>query len=166
MPEIGESVMLNYAARLDDGREFESTWRTGSPLEVIIGEGQLFPKVERTICEMLPGEERTIMLSADEAYGTYDDDLIITVPGSNIPNAENMPEGRYVEIKTEQGTIRAKVLYADADNVVLDCNHELAGYDVIFDIELVSIVHKSAIERELHSDGCACGCQKLKEQIG
>lgn len=166
MPEIGESVLVNYAGRLGDGREFESTWRVGKPLEVKIGSGRLLPQVEKAICEMFPGERKTLNLDASDAFGDYDDDLVITVPAQNLPNADHLPVGRYIELKTPNGDIRAKVVSTDESHVVLDCNHELAGHDVTFDIELVSVIHPSAIDRELHPQGCACGCDRLKEQIG
>lgn len=166
MAEIGEVALINYSCHLDDGREFESNLRVGEPLEVKLGSGKLLPLVEKTICDMNPGDCKTIRLEPEQAYGTYDEDLVLTVPKSNMPNAENLPVGEFIEIKTDNGMIRAKVVSLDSESIVLDCNHELAGQAVSFDIELLSIIHEAAIDRELHPVGCACGCDKLKEQIG
>lgn len=166
MAEIGEVALIDYSGRLDDGREFESTKRIGEPLEVKIGSGRLLPLVEKAICDMNPGDRKTIRLEPEQAYGAYDEDLVIAVPKSTMPNAENLPVGGFIEIKADDNTIRAKVVSVDSDSIVLDCNHELAGQAVTFDIELLSIIHETAIDRELHPAGCACGCDKLKEQIG
>ncbi len=166
MAEIGEVAQVHYRGRLDDGREFENSKRSGGPLEVKLGSGRLLPTVERVICEMNPGEERTIRLEPEQAFGAYDEELLISVPAVQLSNASAMPVGEYVEIKTEAGTIRAKVVSANPDTIVLDCNHELAGQAVTFDIQLLAIIHESAIERELYPQGCACGCDRLKEQIG
>ncbi len=166
MAEVGEVAQIQYTGTLDDGREFESTRRTGKPLEVKLGSGRLLPAVEHTLCEMLPGEKRTIRLEPAQAYGEYDESLVITVPADRLPNSAQLPLGEYIEIKTDRGTIRAKVISVDSDSVVLDCNHELAGQAITFELELLSIIRESAIGRELHPAGCACGCDKLKEQIG
>ncbi len=166
MAEIGEVALINYSGYLDDGREFESNRRSGEPLEVKLGSGRLLPLVEKTICDMNLGERKTIRLEPEQAYGTYDEDLVITIPKDTLPNAESLPVGDFIEIKTDGGVIRAKVLSVDSGSIVLDCNHELAGQAVSFDIELLSIIHEAAIDRELHPAGCACGCDKLKEQIG
>lgn len=166
MPEIGESVLLNYVGKLEDGREFESTLRAGSPLEVVLGKGRLLPLVEKAIYEMLPGQRRTVNLKAADAFGEYDDSLVITAPAARLAHTKDLPVGEYIELKMPQGTVRAKVIAANDDEITLDCNHELAGHDVTFDLELVSVMHPSAIQRELHPEGCACGCDKLREQLG
>lgn len=166
MADIGEVALINYRGRLDDGREFESSERIGGPLEVKIGAGRLLPSVERAICEMNPGDRKTIRLEPEQAYGLYDEGLVLEVPADRLPNAQDLPAGKYIEVKTDRGTIRAKVVSVGAESVVLDCNHELAGQAVTFDIDLLSFVRESAIDRELHPAGCACGCDKLKEQIG
>ncbi len=166
MAELGEIAQVHYCGRLDDGREFESSIRAGEPLEVRLGSGRLLPAVERVICEMNPRERRTVRLVPDQAFGPYDESLVITVPADRLPSASAMPVGEFVEVKTDAGTLRAKVVSVDDRAVVLDCNHELAGQAVTFDIELLAVIHESAISRELHPAGCACGCDKLKEQIG
>ena len=166
MAELGEVVRINYAGRLDDGREFESSWRTGKPLDAKLGSGRLLPQVESVLCEMLPGERRTVRLTPDRAYGDYDETLIQTIPLDRLPNADQLPVGEYIEIKTAQGTIRAKVLSVDDEGITLDLNHELAGKAVTFDLELLAIIHETAIHKELHPEGCGCGCDRLKEQIG
>lgn len=43
---------------------------------------------------------------------------------------------------------------------------ELADHDITLEIDLIAVEAKDAIERELHPQGCACGCDKLKEAIG
>ena len=165
MAESGDCVRVHYVGLLDDGREFESSHRKGEPLEVRIGAGRLLPRVEDAICDMRPGERRIIHLDQEDAYGVYDSALIQSVPACLIPNADELPVGDYIEIETPAGILRAKVISADGEKIVLDCNHELAGQAVTFVIDLVSIVRETAIERELHPQGCGCGCSILKEQL-
>lgn len=166
MAEIGETVLVHCVGTLDDGREIQNSRLAGEPLQVKIGAGALLPALEGAICDMLPGDHRTVRLSPEQAYGAYDDALVQHVPANLLPNAENLPVGGFVGLQTRAGDIRAKVVSVSDGEVVLDCNHELAGHALTFDIEMISVQHESAIHRELHPAGCACGCDKLKAQIG
>ena len=166
MAEFGETVLTHCVGRLDDGREFQNTRLTDEPLVVKIGERKLLPLLERALCDMLPGDHRTLRLEPQETYGCYDEQLIKHVPAHLLPNAGQLPVGDYIDLKTRMGSLRAKVLSVDGEEAVLDCNHELAGQALTFELELVSVVHESAVHRELHPEGCACGCDKLKQQIG
>lgn len=166
MAEFGEKALVHLTGMLDDGREFQNTRMSGEPVVVTIGAGKLVPGVEQALLDMLPGDSRTVRLEPGQAYGAYDESLVQRVPAALIPNAGDLPVGNYIDLRTSAGAVRAKVVSADADEVVLDCNSELAGKSVTFDVELLRIVHDSAVHRELHPAGCACGCDKLKQQIG
>ena len=165
MADIGEKVLVHCVGTLDDGREVENTRRAGEPLAVTIGAGRLPGALEGLICNMLPGDRRTARFAPEQLYGMYDEQLVQTVPVQLIPNAGALPVGGYIELGTKMGPLRAKVVSVGDDAIVLDCNHELAGQAITYDVEMISIVHDSAIERELHPAGCACGCHKLKEQL-
>ena len=118
MAEYGETVLVNYAGTLDDGREFESTWRSGEPIEVKIGAGRLLPGVEKAIGEMLPGQRKRVVLTAAEAYGDYDEQLVQHLPASALPNADKLPVGNYIELNTRAGQLRAKVVSVDEHEIV------------------------------------------------
>ncbi|MBP3866935.1 MAG: FKBP-type peptidyl-prolyl cis-trans isomerase [Eggerthellaceae bacterium] len=165
MAEIGEIVLVNCVGKLDDGTVFQDSRLAGEPLSVKIGAGSLLPRVEAALCDMLPGERRSIRLTPDQAFGVYDAGLVQSVQADLIADSEHLPRGGFIELRTKIGMLRAKVISVDADQAVLDFNHELAGCTVTFDIDLVSVTHESAIQRELHPAGCACGCDKLKAQL-
>ena len=165
MPDFGESVLIHFVGTFDDGTEFANTHRIDQPVVLTIGLGQMIPKFEMTVADMLPGAKRQIRLEPEQAYGKYEEGLVIDVPKDNIGNADGLPVGEYVGLQTKLGPMNAKVLEIGPDTVKLDCNHELAGRAVNFDIELVSYVRESAIDRDLHPSGCACGCYLLKQAL-
>lgn len=165
MAEIGERVKVDFEGRLDDGAKFSSSYLVGEPFEFVIGTETMLPAFEKAVMEMLPGEERTIRVPATEAYGNYDESLIEKVPLSLFPNAEKLPVGQYIVIGAGDSEMRVKVLKVEDGEVYFDHNHELAGEDLTFDIKLLEVVHDNAIDRELHPAGCACGCDRLKEQL-
>lgn len=165
MPAIGDTLRVHYVETLSDGRQVCNTQIVGKPLTITVGKHELLPVVEQALCDMFPGEKRSLTLVPALAYGTYDESLVQHVPTHLMPNADQMPVGERVQLSTRVGKIDAKVVSVDADEVVLDCNHEYAGLRVSCEIEFVSEVRESAIWRELHPVGCACGCDKLKAQL-
>lgn len=165
MAEIGEKVRVDFVGRLDDGAEFSNSYLVGEPFEFVIGSQTMLPAFEKAVSEMNPGESKTIRIPADQAYGAYDESLIEAVPVSSVPNASKLPQGGYVVFSTPSGDMRVRVLKVEGGNVYFDHNHELAGHDLTFDIKLLEVVRPSAVEREQHPAGCACGCDKVKHAL-
>ena len=167
MIEIGRRVGIVYEGRLEDGRIFDRTdWHGGSPLEFVLGERRVIPGIERAVSDMSAHEKRTVVIPACEAYGERDERLVEHVPVQEVPDAEKLPIGRYIVLDLPRGRRRLKVVSVDENEVVFDGNHELAGHDLTFDLEVVSIFGEtgSLIENEQHAEGCTCGCHRFKEQ--
>lgn len=163
LADVGMKVCVDFVGTLSDGTEFDSSAKRGGTVEFAIGSQQMLPAFERATCGMKCGERKTIRLSAAEAYGDYDDELVRKIPLENLPLSDELRPGLHLIVQTPIGHIRAKILRLESDGVVLDLNHELAGHEVRYDIKLVSVSHVSAIEREAHPAGCSCN--RLKESI-
>ena len=132
----GMQVCINYRGVTSDGVEFENTYKSGVPLIFALGENQLLPGLEMAIRQMQPGETRHVHLTAREAFGPYRRNLVMSVPLSMVPNLEDYPVGEYVILNTDAGSVRVKVLKIEDGKLFLDQNHELAGKDIDFTIEL------------------------------
>ena len=103
---------------------------------------------------------------ASRAYGQRDEALVISMPVTSLPNGEALPVGAMLGIQTPGGDVmRVRVLEVGDEEVVLDCNHELAGQNLNFDITLVDVVSETPIEHEQHPEGCTCGCDRLQESL-
>jgi FKBP-type peptidyl-prolyl cis-trans isomerase 2 len=169
MIESGQKALVHYVGTLDDGSEFDNSYRREQPLELIVGARQVIPGFDKAVSEMQRvGDRCEVHIPAVEAYGIYDESLVEAIPLSDIPNAEQLPVGSYIMIPTSSGPIRVKVDRIADGLVFFDHNHELAGKDLTFAIELVSLpgVSGSNIENELyHGDGCSCGCGELRKQL-
>jgi len=163
MLQDGQSVAFNFAGQLEDGYEFANTWLLHEPARAVIGDGSLLPAFEQALRNLSCGERCTVTVPAAQAYGAYDPNLILTVPAANFANAAELPIGSFIGFATELGTARAKVLEVADGLVRVDCNHELAGRDLTFEIELVDDGAMSAMEQENAASGC--GCDKLRESL-
>lgn len=168
MIEIGRRVGILYEGRLDDGTVFDSSSRHGgAPLEFVLGERQVIPGLERAVSDMSAHEKRTVRIPSREAYGERDERLVERIPLSAFPGADRLQVGHYIVVSLPNERRRVKVAAIEDGFVVLDSNHELAGCDLTFDIEVVSILGEtgSLVENEQHAAGCTCGCHRFKEQV-
>ena len=86
------------------------------------------------------GDKKTVTIPAAEAYGERKDDMMIDVPRAHVP-ADILPEiGLDLVLQDENGRpMPVTVVFIDEEKITLDANHQLAGQDLIFDIELVRI---------------------------
>ena len=104
------------------------------------------------------GERRTISLSAGEAYGFYDPQKIILYPRKKLPR--DIRKGTMVTIAGKSGTLRTyKVVELHSDMASLDQNHPLAGQDLVFEIEAISV--RDATADEIDESANMVGVQKL-----
>lgn len=167
MPEIGEDVVVHYVGTLDDGTVFDSSRERGVPLKFTVGKRQMLPLFEKAVSEMQVGEQRSVHLEPAQAYGEYDETLVMDVPRPVLesPGAPELREGLQLRLMTKAGPVSARIVGLGDATVKLDCNHELAGKALNFDIELLAVKHDSAVEHIEHGEGCDCGCHKLKKSL-
>lgn len=165
MIEVGDKVRVSYRGLLEDGVEFDASWRTGEPLEFVVGAHQVIPGLEKAVVGMSAGESAKVSVPAAEAYGEWRADLVERIPVAEFPNAEALPAGGYIEMRAPSGAFRVKVEKIEDGMIFFDHNHELAGRDLTFEVEVLEQVRESAVEREMHPAGCACGCDQLKASI-
>lgn len=140
MSNTGKKLRVHYRGTLDDGTQFDSSYDRGETLEFVCGAGQMIAGFDAAVVDMQEGEKKTVRIPAAEAYGERRDDLILTFPANQVPNIEQINAGDKLFLQTPSGQpVPATVTKVDETGVVLDANHELAGKDLTFDIELVEV---------------------------
>lgn len=135
----GDTVHLHYKGTLSDGTVFDSS-EGRDPLAFEVGAGQIIPGLDAAIPGMSIGDKKTVSIPCDEAYGPVNPAMRQDVPRTEIP--ENIPTdvGTQLQMQAQNGQVIPVVVVAADENVVtLDANHPLAGQDLTFAIELVSI---------------------------
>ncbi len=135
----GDTVRLHYTGTLTTGEIFDSS-AGRDPLEFVVGSGQIIPGLDKAIPGMTVGEKKVVDIPCAEAYGPADPNALQTIPRSNIPDTVPVDPGTRLQMQTPDGrAVAVTVVESDAETVVLDANHPLAGQDLAFDIELVEI---------------------------
>lgn len=140
MKRVGKHALINYVGRLEDGTIVDDNL-SEEPLEIVIGAAQVFPKLERELGDMGLGEERTINLSSDEAYGPYREESVRKTPLYSMPNWRDVREGEMLEIKSFRNNATSRVLVKkiEGSSIYLDYNHPLAGKNLTYWVKLVGI---------------------------
>jgi peptidylprolyl isomerase len=137
--KTGDTVQVHYTGTLDDGTVFDSSVG-GSPLEFTVGAGQVIPGFEQAVVGMQVGESRQAQIPADQAYGTYRDELVFTVQKTQFPEGFAPEVGEQYQVSGADGqAMVVSVREVTPGEVTLDANHPLAGRDLNFDIQLVAV---------------------------
>jgi peptidylprolyl isomerase len=135
----GDKVRIHYTGTLLDGSQFDSS-EGREPLEFEVGSGQVIAGLDVALPGMVAGEKKTVKAPCKEAYGPINPGQRQAVPRSAIPDDVPLELGMQLQMQTPEGQMLVvRVVELGEDEVTLDANHALAGMDLIFDIELVSI---------------------------
>ncbi|MBL8447269.1 MAG: peptidylprolyl isomerase [Zoogloeaceae bacterium] len=147
-------VTLKYEVRDPDGNMIDDGQH---PLIYLHGgyDG-IFSKLEETLQGKSQGDQFKIKLQPDEAFGDYDEELVLVEDATLFP--DNIEVGMSFERVTDDG--EDEILYRITDiadgKVVVDGNHPLAGTSLVFDITISEVRQASAEEiahRHVHGPG-------------
>ena len=140
MSNKGKKVKAHYRGTLDDGTQFDSSYDRGEPLAFTCGAGQMIAGFDAAVVDMQVGEKKTVHIPAKQAYGERRMDMILHFPAAQVPNIDQIHVGDHLYLTTAQGRpVPVTVIGVNPEGVTLDANHELAGKDLNFDIELVEV---------------------------
>lgn len=135
----GDTVRVHYTGTLSDGTMFDSS-RDGDPLEAILGQGLLIPGFEAALVGMEEGDAKTVTIPPGDAYGDHQEELVFTLPRSEVPAHLKPEEGMLVQLSGEDGEeLEAVITDVSGDFITLDANHPLAGETLTFELEMTSI---------------------------
>ncbi len=135
----GDSVKIHYTGTLEDGTTFDSS-AGREPLEFTLGSGQVIAGFDEAVTGMKAGEKKNVTIPADKAYGQRNEEMVITAPREQVPPEINPEVGQQLQMQGPNNQpIVVQVTEVTDEHIVLDANPPLAGKDLTFDIELVSI---------------------------
>lgn len=137
--EKGNKVKIHYTGTLADGTVFDSS-KDRDPLEFEIGSGQVIPGFDSAVTDMEVDEQKVVTIPAAEAYGERNDQMMIPMPKTQIPEGMEVKEGMMLQLMAPNGMpTQVTVAEIKEEEIILDANHPLAGKDLTFEIKLVSI---------------------------
>jgi len=144
-------VTLDYNLKVD-GNEIDS-----GPIQFLHGHGNIIPGLESKLDGMKLGDEKEVLVKAENAYGQYDPDLEIEVPLSTFPEDFEIKLGRPMRLHDEKGHVFTGVAIAISDAYVkLNLNHPLAGKDLLFKTRVKEL--RPATDEEIERGRLASAC--------
>ncbi len=137
---IGKTCRTHYRGTFNDGTQFDSSYDRGEPLEFVCGAGTMIKGFDAAVADMDVGQVVDIHLMPAEAYGEVDPSAIFTVETARLPGAEELSVGQRVYLQDQYGPpIPVTVAAKDESTITFDANHEMAGKELNFRIELVEV---------------------------
>ena len=138
---VGKTCRTHYRGTFNDGTQFDSSYDRGEPLEFVCGAGMMILGFDKAVANMEVGETVEVHLMPEEAYGEKNPDAIFTVEIAQMPGAEDVEVGQQVFLRNMYGQpVPVMVAAKDEKTVTFDANHEMAGKELNFTIELVEVV--------------------------
>lgn len=135
----GDTVRIHYTGTLTDGTVFDSS-EGRDPLEFTVGSGQVIKGMDAGMEGMAVGDKKTLNIPCQEAYGPINPAARQSIPREGIPADIPLEIGTQLQMQSPDGQVLpVTVVEVEDETVTLDANHFLAGKDLVFEVELVSI---------------------------
>ena len=151
-------VSLTYDLYVDQENGEEGLVESATqehPLTFIYGAGQMLPKFEEHLSTLSAGDPYEFRLTAEDAYGEYDNEAIASLPKEMFGSEEIPAVGSMLPVQDNEGNrLQGQVVSVAEDAVLVDLNHPMAGQALHFKGEFLNV--RPANEEEL-SHGHAHG---------
>ncbi|MGN0354649.1 MAG: FKBP-type peptidyl-prolyl cis-trans isomerase [Muricoprocola sp.] len=136
----GKTCRVHYKGTFNDGSQFDSSYDRDEPLEFVCGAGMMIKGFDAAVANMEVGEIVDIHLMPEDAYGMPDPNAVMTFEIEQLPGSEELMVGQQVFLSNNMGQpFPVKVTAKDDTYITLDANHEMAGKELNFKIELVEV---------------------------
>ena len=139
MSNLNKKCKVHYTGTFNDGSKFDSSYDRGEPLEFVCGAGMMIQGFDAAVENMEVGEIKDIHLMPEEAYGMPDTSNIFTLALEQLPGAEDLSVGEKVYLNSAGQSFPVVVNAKDETTITFDANHEMAGKELNFKIELVEV---------------------------
>lgn len=135
------------------------------PFQFISGLGIALDSFENKILALAEGEAFDFVLKVDEAYGPYEQDHVIELPKETFAingrfDKDMVYPGAVLPLVNADGMrFQGLVLELKDNTVIIDLNHPLAGKDLHFKGQVVTMrdATNEEIQALINHEGCNCG---------
>lgn len=150
MIERTSRVTLFYRLGLTDDQVLEDNF-DDEPMTVLLGQGEMAEGLELALIGLRAGDEQTIDIGPDLAFGYVDETLFRALPRSDFDPAMELEAGLIIEFVNEDGdSLPGTIIDFDDDQVQVDLNHPLAGQTVRYSVKIVAVDNAATEPTTLH----------------
>ena len=146
--EQNSVVSVMYTGTFPDSGDVFDSNVNQPPLVFLVGHGNIIEGFEQEILGATVGDVREFTLTPEMAYGHRDEAAVQPIPRSQFPEGMELEVGRVVGAQSDQGPVQFTVVEINDDIVIVDLNHQMAGYTLHFSVEIVEIREATSEELE------------------
>lgn len=147
-------VGINYVLTNPDGIILDQS--DSEPLEYLQGHRNIIDGLEEAMEGRRVGDKFKVTVPAEKAYGKYNPEYRFSVSRKDMGLENEVSVGMLARLSTEDGTMIARIVEVNDDKIVFDSNHRLAGVDLTFEVEVVSL--RPGTKEEIANGGLHSGC--------
>lgn len=135
----GRSVQVHYKGTFEDGTVFDSSYDRGQTIGFTVGAGEMIPGFDAAVSGMKVGETKSILVTPEEGYGDHNPEGIQEIQKNQFPEDFDFKSGVVIEGAVGAQPVRGVIDSVGDNTVVVDFNHPMAGKNLNFQIELISV---------------------------
>ncbi|WP_213875252.1 peptidylprolyl isomerase [Pseudomonas sp. dw_358] len=151
-----KAVSIDYTLTNDIGEVIDSS-SGGAPLVYLQGAGNIIPGLEKALEGKNVGDELTVTVEPEDAYGEYSAELVSTLSRSMFEGVDELEVGMQFHASAPDGQMQIVTIRdLDGDDVTVDGNHPLAGQKLTFQVKIVDVRDASQEEiahGHVHGEG-------------
>jgi FKBP-type peptidyl-prolyl cis-trans isomerase 2 len=148
--ERNSRVTFYYKLGLTNDEVFEDNFDE-EPMTVSLGQGEMAEGLELALVGLKPGDEQTIDIGPDLAFGYVDDTLMRVIPRAEFDPRFDLEVGLIIEFSTETGeALPGTIVDFDEQAVTVDLNHPLAGQTIRYSVKIVAVENEPGNPEMLH----------------
>ncbi|MEE4659771.1 MAG: peptidylprolyl isomerase [Halieaceae bacterium] len=141
-------VSIHYTLKDEEGTVIDSS-QGSEPLTYLHGAGNIIPGLENAIAGKAPGDSLQVVVEPGQGYGEYQAELLQVVPKQAFEGVETVEPGMAFMAQAADGSQRRIVVRdVEGDEVTVDANHELAGVDLHFSVDVMDVREATAEEKD------------------
>ena len=104
------------------------------------GASNIIPGLESALTGKVSGDEFSISIAPEEAYGVREDEKIQTVPREMIPPDQDIEPGMPFHAQSPDGVpLVVTIAKVEEESIVVDGNHPLAGVQLNFEVRVMDV---------------------------
>ena len=136
---IGSKVSMHFALRLADGTVADSSV-DNEPVSFVVGDGSLDKGLELALIGLGAGDRQTLTLMPGQAFGAREDAALQWLERDQFPPDMALQEGQIIGFAGQAGEdVAGAVIEMQDQRVRVDFNHPLAGREIEFEVEILSV---------------------------
>ncbi len=139
-------VQIHYKLTNANGELLDSS-EGREPLAYLQGAGNIIPGLEKALEGKDVGDQFTVTIPPEEAYGERNEALIQVIPREAFVDVEEIKPGMQFQAQMGDHPQIIVVTKVEGDNITIDANHPLAGEALTFDVSVADV--RDATEEEL-----------------